>query len=127
MQGLWTDGHLAFTVALDQRLHCWSMIHDTQVLVHRSRSDNREKPALAHNVKEQTVEHAAAGVASVVSDRRVCEQEPQGDEASVCLLGSAVTQVLEPAALDAVYSSADHTYYVLVAGRGTQLLEMTHA
>lgn len=125
MQGLWTDGHLAFTVALDQRLHCWEMQHDIQLKMHRCKNDNREKPAMAHNDKEQTVEHAAAGVASVVSDKRVCDQELQSDEAGVCLLGCAVTQVLEPAALDAVYSSADQTYHVLVAGRGTQLLEMT--
>ena len=126
LQGLWTDGHLAFTVALDQRLHCWEMKRHTQLRMHRCKSDSRGNPVLAHDDKEQTVEqcHAAASVASDVSDRILWEQEPQSGEASVWLLGSDVTQVLEPAALDAVYSSADQTYHVLVAGRGTQLLDM---
>lgn len=125
MQGLWTDGHLAFTVALDQRLHCWEMKRHTQLRMHGCKKADRENPALAHGDKGQTVEYAAASVANDVSDRILWEQEPQSNEASVCLLGCAVTQVLEPAALDAVYSSADQTYHVLVAGRGTQLLDMT--
>lgn len=65
------------------------------------------------------IEHTAAKVA-----KSLREQDPQNDEATVCLLVSAVTQVLEPAALDAVYSSADQIYHLLVAGRGTQLLSM---
>ena len=122
LQGLWTDGQLAFTVALDQRLHCWQIPHCTQLRRHRCTNDNRETFALGDNDKWQTVGHAAA---SVVSDRGLREQEPYSGEATICLLGSTVTQVLEPAALDAVYSSADQTYHVLVAGRGSQLLNMT--
>ena len=122
MQGLWTDGQLAFTVALDQRLHCWQVAQCMQLRRHRCRSDNRGTFALGDNDKGQTVGHAAA---SVVSNRGLREQEPHSGEATICLLVSTVTQVLEPAALDAVYSSADQTYHVLIAGRGTQLLNMT--
>ena len=124
LQGLWTDGHLAFTVALDQRLHCWQMKHHTELRVrHRSRSDSQAQPSLAHMPEGQTIEHAAE---NVVSDAHVWDQdaEAEGSNPMVCLLGSAVTQVLEPAALDAVYSIADQTYHVSVAGRGTQLLSM---
>ena len=121
LQGLWTDGQLAFSVALDQRLCCWQMKHHTRLKMHRCRSDDQETNALGHNDKGQTVEHAAASVASGRSLSEL-EVQPQSD---TCLLGSAVTQVLEPAALNAVYNSVDQIYHVLVAGRGTQLLNMT--
>ena len=35
-----------------------------------------------------------------------------------------MTQVLEPATLDAVCGSAEGSYYLLIAGRGTQLMSM---
>lgn len=89
---------------------------------HHTQLKRRHQAAPAHHDEGSTVDHAAANVANHKSLR---EQEPQSDEASVCLLVPAVTQVLEPAALDAVYSSADQTYHVLVAGRGTQLLSMS--
>lgn len=98
------------------------MKHGTQLRVHPVR--RKHQAALAHHNNGPKVEHAAA---SVANSRSLREQEPQSDEATVCLLVSAVTQVLEPAALDAVYSSADQTYHVLVPGRGTQLLSMRTA
>ncbi|KAL3153377.1 hypothetical protein ABBQ38_011716 [Trebouxia sp. C0009 RCD-2024] len=130
VQGLWTDGGLAFTVALDQKLRCWQLQHDT--LVHRHRNNSRTQPTLTCVDEELTAGHATAIPASdehpalgTVSGVPEMYQGPQGSAVTVCLREDAVTQVLEPAALDAVYSSVDQAYHVLVAGRGTQLLNMS--
>lgn len=130
LQGLWTDGSLAFTVALDQKLRCWRLKHDA--LVHRQRIDSRTQPSLTFVDEGPTTEHAAAIPASdahpasvTVSDVHEMDQGLQGSAVTVRLREGAVTQVLEPAALDAVYSIVDQAYYILVAGRGTQLLNMS--
>lgn len=130
LQGLWTDGRLAFTVALDQKLRCWQMKH--HALMHRGRSDSRTQPSLTCVAEERTVEHAAAthvrdahAAASPAADVHERDLELHNGAVAVSLWGEAVTQVLEPAALDAVYRCVDQTYHVLVAGRGTQLLSMT--
>ena len=127
LQGLWTDGHLAFTVALDQRLHCWQLQYQHKEAAlpcahNRSPSVSKSQPAPSHAADKQEVEpldQQAASLAAVEST-----WEKKGTEVTAVMAASAVTQALEPAALDGVYDSFDGTYHVLIAGRGIQLLSM---
>lgn len=125
LQGLWTDGHLAFTVALDQRLHFWRLQHQhvEAALTHAhssSQNVSKSQPAPSHAAEKQEIEPLYQQAVSIVEGTL----GKKGTKITASLGGSAVTQVLEPAALDAVYDSFDETYHVLIAGRGTQLLSM---
>ena len=129
MQGLWTDGRFALTVGLDQRLHCWQLSHS-----HVTKSRNRQPTVPQHKGGAALDPSSATQMQS--SDHEMHSRDAASGASvsgrnesttNACLFRSTVTQVLEPAALDAVYDSRTQTYHVLVAGRGTQLLVLQDA
>lgn len=124
LQGLWTNGYLAFTVALDQRVHCWHLSlkpgEDNLLCTHDVTQDSSQSSLRLPN-EQQLADQANEGVAGVGSFE-IYGQDTSG--VTACLSASAVTQVLEPAALDAAFDTHDQVYHLLIAGRGTQLLSM---
>ena len=116
LQGLWTDAHLTFTVGLDQRLHCWRM------KLQQMNSSNSGKRVLPASTGAKTNLHATS---SSRDPRNIDSKQEQHDmyQLDVEHQCSSITQVLEPAALD-VCMIDRLSYYVLVAGRGTELLSL---
>ena len=119
LQGLWTDAHLAFTVGLDQRVHCWHL------KLQHPNSSNSGKRMLPANPGAKTNLHETN---PSWDSRNIDSKQEQHDmywvDAEHCC--SSITQVLEPAALD-VCMFDRRTYYVLVAGRGTELLSLAES
>lgn len=120
VQGLWTDGRLALTVALDQRLHCWQLKY-AQI--------TSKQPDGAVNPSSQVLKYgshrSAHGQQGLSSPADVAV--PSGlltPELSLTVHhdSSSMTQVLEPAALDAC--SHQDMLLAVIAGRGTQLVEL---
>ena len=127
LQGLWTDGQLAFTAGLDQRVHCWRLKHskagfstsdiDSQSVL---RGDEGSRPAACANAAHASLQLATAEGQASSSPEQNWNRTHEVILKECC---SSMTQVLEPAALDACRSSRT-MYNVLVVGRGTQLLSL---
>ena len=94
LQGLWTDGHLAFTVALDQRLHFWQLQHQhvEAALTHAhssSQNVSKSQPAPSHAAEKQEIEPLYQQAVSIVEGTL----GKKGTKITASLGGSAVTQV----------------------------------
>lgn len=117
LQGIWTDGCLALTVALDQRLHSWRLMHDHQTAEY-AEGTVKQLTADSDSNRQADQHRLPKTDLSLRSQRQMA-----GSTVAVQHSSSGMTQVLEPAALDAcVHDNA--TLYIIIAGRGTQLMRM---
>lgn len=111
LQGVWTDGKLAFTLGLDQMLHCW--------LLQSRRNSTGDADVAPPQQADHAVSLNANGGESIFPN--AATGSLQKEEVEIDCLCSAVVQVLEPAALD-VRATSVGMRHILVTGRGTQLL-----
>jgi hypothetical protein len=119
MQGLWTDGCLALTVALDQRLHSWQLKYDQQTAEYAEGTVKQLSADSESN--RQAGQHRLPNTSLSLGSQR----QMVGSSVVVQHSSSGMTQVLEPAALDAcVHDNA--TLYIIIAGRGTQLMKLQY-
>ncbi|DBA76394.1 TPA: hypothetical protein ACH3X1_010099 [Trebouxia sp. C0004] len=117
IRGLWTDGSLALTVALDQRLHSWRLMYDQHMA--ENAEGTVEQLSADSEANRQADQHRLLNTGLCLGVQR----QLAGSSVIVQHSSSGMTQVLEPAALDAcVHDSA--ILYIIVAGRGTQLMSV---
>ena len=130
VRGVWTDGRLAFTTGLDQRVRCWrlagSLVWQPAHVVNNGAGALRRQLPPGCPTGAQGA-GAAANISDASDGTKVppasegCSAEKQGVLLQLLQAGSIVSQVLEPACLTVAAVSASR-FVVAAAGRGLQVL-----